>query len=66
MFATYYETIDDGWEPCTALVIKDDDGARPYTAEMEPEDVSFGRDLSWIIEELNNAYKQGYKDGSKS
>lgn len=29
---------------------------------MEPEDVCFGRDLSWIAEALQEAYELGRKD----
>jgi hypothetical protein len=66
MYAVYYDTVgDDEWTPYTALVIEDDDGVRPYIDAMEPEDACFDRDLSWVMEELTNAYKQGYKDGSK-
>lgn len=30
---------------------------------MEPEDASFGRDLSWIVDAIEFAYKCGVEDG---
>ena len=32
---------------------------------MEPEDVRFYRDLKWVPEIIEKAYKLGLKDGSK-
>lgn len=39
--------------------ITDDQGTRVYSDAMEPEDVSFFRDLSWIARELETAYNKG-------
>jgi hypothetical protein len=58
-----------GWDDLeyqTVLKITYNDGSTNYYSdEYEPEDVSFHRDLSWIIEELEQAYEDGYKDGRK-
>jgi len=35
---------------------------RVYSDAMEPEDARFSRDLSWIKETLEEAYKIGYSD----
>jgi hypothetical protein len=32
----------------------------------EPEDQSFGRDWYWVVEEINKAYKTGYKEGANA
>lgn len=34
-----------------------------HSDAMEPEDATFGRDLSWIDEALREAYELGKKDG---
>jgi hypothetical protein len=34
-----------------------------YSDAMEPEDVSFYRDLDWITSALERAYEQGVEDG---
>ena len=55
-----------GWEYEYQTMLKityNDDSTNYYSDEYEPEDVSFGRDLSWIIEELKQAYKDGHEDG---
>lgn len=42
-----------GKEDASYIVIEDGDYKVCYSDAMEPEDASFGRDLSWIISELN-------------
>ena len=32
--------------------------------EIEPEDIKFSRDLSWVPEMIEKAYKLGLKDGN--
>jgi len=34
------------------IIIEDEKGRRIYSDAMEPEDASFSRNLSWIIDEL--------------
>ena len=41
-----------GKEYASYIVIEDENGKRIYSDAMEPEDATFFRDLSWIIEEL--------------
>jgi len=41
-----------GKEDASYIVIEDEKGKRIYSDAMEPEDAKFGRDLSWILEEL--------------
>ena len=36
-----------------------------YSSAMEPEDVLFCRDLSWVVSAICEAYSLGLKDGSK-
>ena len=43
-----------GKEYASYIVVEDEKGRRVYSDAMEPEDASFGRDLFWIIEEINN------------
>lgn len=47
-----------GKEYASYIVIEDSDGKRIYSDAMEPEDASFIRDLSWIIDELNKFKKE--------
>ena len=42
-----------GKEYASYIVVEDEKGRRVYSDAMEPEDASFGRNLSWILEELN-------------
>lgn len=48
-----------GKDVATYIRITDNDGSRVYSDAMEPEDVTFYRDLSWIVSELEAAYSQG-------
>jgi len=41
-----------GKEYALYIVIEDKYGKRIYSDAMEPEDASFSRDLSWIVDEL--------------
>ena len=41
-----------GKEYASYIVIEDEKGKRIYSDAMEPEDATFSRDLSWILEEL--------------
>lgn len=46
------------------LVIEiDGENVGVYSNAMEPEDVCFSRDLSWIKVELEAAYKRGFHEG---
>lgn len=47
------------------LKITDNNGTRIYYDLMEPEDVRFYRDLSWVQGELESAYQSGYEDAEK-
>lgn len=42
-----------GKEYANYIVIEDGEYRRVYSDAMEPEDKSFYRDLSWIVEEIN-------------
>jgi len=54
---------DDGYR--SYLVIDWGGGEREiYTDGMEPEDATFARDLSWIINLVEKAYKKGYQESS--
>lgn len=37
-----------------------------HSDDMEPEDATFSRDLSWISEEIKKAYDLGFNDGKES
>ena len=41
-----------GKEYATYIIIEDEKGRRIYSDAMEPEDATFYRDLSWIVNEL--------------
>ena len=45
------------------LVVTDDDGnvVRKESDRMEPEDAVFYRDLSWIVDAIEQAYELGRK-----
>jgi len=47
----------DEYEGCHCSLLYETDGEKPIrliaTDQMEPEDASFGRDLKWVVEELN-------------
>lgn len=36
-----------------------------YSDAMEPEDATFGRDLSWIAKAIHEAYDYGWEDGNR-
>ena len=57
------QTYDD--DGVGTITINRDGDIETYTDQMEPEDVTFSRDLSWIISELERAYEQGCEDGYK-
>ena len=38
---------------------------RVESDDIQPEDVSFTRDLSWVKEAIEDAYKKGIRDGRK-
>mgnify|MGYP006300916177 CR=1 FL=1 len=38
---------------------------RVESDDIQPEDVSFTRDLNWIKDAIQNAYKKGIRDGKK-
>lgn len=52
-FATYLKVVYDG------------DVLDIFDANMEPEDVSFHRDLSWVQGALEQAYALGLDDGKE-
>lgn len=43
-----------GKEWATYILIEEDGERRIYSDAMEREDAIFSRDLSWIVEEINN------------
>jgi len=47
---------NNGWgkEDASYILIEDSKGRRIYSDAMEPEDVRFYRDLSWIVDELKS------------
>lgn len=49
----------NGKDVATYIRITDNEGTRVYSDAMEPEDVTFYRDLSWIASELEAAYNKG-------
>lgn len=53
------EPVPYSHEYRSRLVITDSAGEREYWDGGEPEDNSFGRDWSWIANELRSAYEQG-------
>ena len=57
-----YRSYDNDYH--TMLKITYNNGVSEYYSdEYEPEDVSFGRDLSWIKTELEAAYEEGFFNG---
>ena len=42
-----------GKEWASYILIEDGDYKRVYSEAMEPEDKTFGRDLDWIVDEIN-------------
>lgn len=42
-----------GKEYASYIIIEDGDYKVCYSDAMEPEDASFSRDLSWIVDEIN-------------
>lgn len=65
IYTTDYEGLPDWakeevykseWYDPYYLVIEDGDYKKVYSDAMEPEDVKFYRDLSWVAEELQRAY----------
>ena len=46
-----------GKEYANYILIEDGEYKACYSSAMEPEDASFGRDLSWIVDELNREPK---------
>jgi len=38
---------------------------RVESDDIQPEGVSFNRDLRWVKDAINNAYKKGIRDGKK-
>lgn len=60
----YSATQDFDGDGTTTITISRNGHTVTYTDSMEPEDATFGRDLSWIIDELQRAYDCGYNEGS--
>ncbi len=55
-----------GKEYASYLVIKHNDTVLTIKSDaMEREDATFYRDLAWIKQELETAYKLGYEDAEK-
>jgi hypothetical protein len=54
-----------GKERASYIVIDNGIVRKIYSDAMEAEDAVFYRDLSWIANELNQAYIQGKEDGLK-
>lgn len=55
---------DPDYEPVFCLVIEMDGDVIDVRSDMiEPEDVSFGRDLAWVPSALKQAYQKGVEDG---
>ena len=50
---------------CATYIIQKADGEiiSVESDAMEPEDASFGRDLKWIKQSLEDAYEKGLEDG---
>jgi len=58
----YYKYLED--TEAGFLHVGYDDGDDEYFCDsMEPEDVSFFRDLSWITDLIRDVYEKGYMDG---
>jgi len=57
---------DNGWgkENASYLRITVDGVSTLQSDAMEPEDVKFHRDLSWIADALMEAYEVGRRDGA--
>ncbi len=53
----YLSNNGSGKEYATYIIIEDGDYKAVYSDAMEPEDCSFGRDLNWIVAELNRKFK---------
>lgn len=59
-FEARYEYVADEYEPYTKLVITTDEGVlAEYEDCMEREDATFIRDLKWVANEINRAYRLG-------
>ena len=65
----YKENVPDngaGKEYATYLIVKfDGKVVRVESDAMEPEDCTFGRDLSWIPDAIQDAYVAGVEDGKE-
>ena len=58
-----YRRSDDDWRKYIKIQIGDE--VKYFSDLMEPKDVNFGRDLHWVLREINRAYTQGRADALK-